>query len=75
MKNFKAMLKEINQYLPSNSTFRYKGLSLPWNIPDDILNSANKEMSSLGSEEMYSIAKRFLSKFRGVLKHSYLCCH
>ena len=71
VKNFKAMLKEINQYLPSNSTFRYKGLSLPWNIPDDILNSANKEMSSLGSEEMYSIAKRFLSKFSGVLKHSY----
>ena len=71
VKKMKQMLQKINQFLPSNSTFRYKGLRLPWNIPVDILNSASKEMSALGSEEMYSIAKRFLSKFRGVLQHSY----
>ena len=67
----KALMKKINRFLPNNSTLRYKDLSLPWDIPADILNSADKEMSTLGLEEMYSIAKRFLSKFRGVLKHSY----
>ena len=71
MRKMKALLKEINRFLPNNSTLRYKGLSLPWDIPADILDSADKEMSTLGLEEMYSIAKRFLSKFHGVLKHSY----
>lgn len=66
-----ALLKKINRFFPSNSTFRYKSLSLPWHIPSDILNSASKEMSALGLEEMYSIAKRFRARFHGVLKHGY----
>ena len=71
MNKVKSMLQKINLLFPSNSTFRYKDLLLPWSIPYDILNSASKEMSALGSEEMYSIAKRFLAEFRGVLKHGY----
>lgn len=71
IQKMKELLEEINQFFPSNSTFRYNGLSLPWSIPYDILNSASKEMSALGSEEMYSIAKRFLKRFPGVLKHGY----
>lgn len=71
IKNAKRLLENINRFFPNNSTFHYKGLSLPWSFPPDVLNSASKEMSELGTEEMYSIAKRFLSKFRGILKHSY----
>jgi len=71
VKKMKELLEKINSFFPSNSTFRYNGLSLPWSIPADILNSASKEMSALGSEEMYSIAKRFLTRFPGVLKHGY----
>lgn len=71
IKKAKELLEKINRFFPSNSTFNYKGLSLPWSLPPDILNSASKEMSELGTEEMYSIAKRFLAKFRGILKHGY----
>lgn len=51
VKKMKELLEKINRFFPSNSTFRYNGLSLPWSIPADILNSASKEMSALGSEE------------------------
>ena len=71
VQKMKELLEKINRFFPGNSTFRYNGLSLPWNVPPDILNSASKEMSALGSEEMYSIAKRFLARFPGVLKHGY----
>lgn len=71
VKKMKALLTAINRSLPSNATIRYKGLSLPWSIPNDILNSAGKEMSSLGTEEMYFIAKRLSSTFRSTLKHGY----
>lgn len=71
VKKMKELLEKINRFFPSNSTFRYNGLSLPWSIPPDILSSASKEMSALGLEEMYSIAERFLTKFPGVLKHGY----
>lgn len=71
IKKMKDLLKEINRFLPANSTISYKDLSLPWKIPHEVLNAANKEMSTLGSEEMYSIAKRFRSKFHRVLQHSY----
>ena len=67
----KKMLEKINQVFPSNSTIHYKGLSLPWNIPNDILQAASKEISALGSEEMYSIARRLLAEFRSVLEHGY----
>ena len=71
VKKMKELLEKINRFFPSNSTFRYNGLTLPWSIPPDILNSASKEMSALGSEEMYFIAKRFLARFPSVLKHGY----
>lgn len=71
VKKMKELLEKINQFYPGNSTFRYNDLSLPWSIPLDILNAASKEMSALGLEEMYSIAKRFLAEFPGVLKHGY----
>lgn len=71
IKKAKKLLEKINRFFPNNSTFHYKGLSLPWSFPPDIINSASKEMSELGTEEMYSMARRFLSKFRGILKHGY----
>ena len=71
VQKMKELLEKINRFYSGNSTFRYNGLSLPWSIPPDILNSASKEMSSLGLEEMYSIAKRFLAKFPGILEHGY----
>lgn len=71
VKKMKDLLREINQHLSRDSLIRYKNLSLPWSIPTDILDSAGKEMSSLGTEEMYSIGKRLLSKFPSALQHGY----
>lgn len=64
------LLNKINPFF-INNTFRYKGLSLPWSIPSDILNSASKELSQLGAQEMYLIAKRFFAKFPAVFKYGY----
>ena len=69
------ILKELNAFFPvnqtDNTTFRYKGLSLPWSIPADVRNAASKELSSLGAQEMYWIAKRIRAKFPELFKHGY----
>ena len=69
------ILEVLNAFFPvnqtNNTTFRYKGLSLPWNIPADVRNAANKELSSLGAQEMYWIAKRIRAKFPEIFKDGY----
>lgn len=69
------ILKRLNAFFPvnktDNTTFRYKGLSLPWSIPADVKNSASKELSRLGAQEMYWIAKRIRAKFPELFKHGY----
>ena len=67
----KQVLDKINELFSNNSTFIYKGLSLPWIMPADMESSASKELSKLGSEEMYSIAQRLRDTFAGVLGHGY----
>ena len=75
VENIELILKRLNKFFPANNKdntiFRYKGLSLPWNIPSDVKNSANKELSKLGAQEMYWIAERMRAKFPELFKHSY----
>lgn len=65
------IMETLNVFFPVNATFRYKGLSLPWNIPADVRNAAHKELSELGAQEMYMIAKRMRAKFPDLFKHGY----
>ena len=69
------ILRRLNSFFPvnktDNTTFRYKGLSLPWNIPADVKNSASKELSRLGAQEMYWIAQRMRARFPELFKHGY----
>ena len=65
------IMERLNVYFPATMKFRYKGLSLPWNIPTDVKNAAHKELSKLGAQEMYMIAKRMSAKFPGLFKHGY----
>ena len=68
-------LERLNSFLSvnkaANATFRYKGLSLPWKIPLDVKNSASKELSKLGAQEMYWIAKRLRERFPELFEKDY----
>ena len=77
VQNMTRILERINSFFHVNktdntsTTFQYKGLSLPWSIPKDVTNSANKELSRLGSQEMYFIAQRMRTRFPELFKHGY----
>ncbi|XP_028400501.1 multiple inositol polyphosphate phosphatase 1-like [Dendronephthya gigantea] len=73
--NMGWFLRRLNSFLSlnnrANATFRYKGLTLPWEIPLDVRNSASKELSRLGAQEMYWIAKRLRERFPELFKKDY----
>lgn len=75
VKSFSRILETINAFFPTNktdnTTFRYKGLTLPWQIPDDVKNRANKELSRLGEQEMFWIGKHIHAQFPELFKNGY----
>lgn len=71
LKKIKDVVESINRFFPDNSTFQYKKLILPWTLPLDYEQAANKELAHSGEREMYKIAKRYLATFPSVLGHPY----
>ena len=67
-RKIEEVVRAINRF---SSTFRYKKLKLPWEMPLDFQQAGHKELARTGEKEMYDIAKRFVAKFPDVLGHRY----
>ena len=65
------LLTRLNEIYTVNSPFRYQNLSLPWNTPPEWKDAEPSELSSVGENEHYSIAKRFRSRFPEVFDKEY----
>lgn len=65
------LLNKLNDIYTTDSQFHYKNLTLPWNKPDEWNDAEPSELSSVGENEQYNIAKRFRSRFPEVFVKEY----
>lgn len=65
------LLAKLNKIYTVNSPFRYQNLTLPWNKPPEWKHADPSELSSVGENEQYNIAKRFRSRFPEVFVKEY----
>ena len=65
------LLNKLNEIYTASSPFRYKNLTLPWNQPREWNDAEPSELSSVGENEQYNIAKRFRSRFPEVFVKEY----
>lgn len=65
------LLNKLNEIYTVSSPFRFKNLTLPWNKPREWNDAEPSELSSVGENEQYNIAKRFRSRFPEVFVKEY----
>ncbi|XP_078350829.1 multiple inositol polyphosphate phosphatase 1-like [Oculina patagonica] len=65
------LLTKLNEIYTVNSPFHYQNLTLPWNEPPEWKDAAPGELSTVGENEQYSIAKRFRARFPEVFIKEY----
>ena len=65
------LLNKLNEIYTVRSPFHYKNLTLPWSKPREWNDAEPSELSSVGENEQYNIAKRFRSRFPEVFVKEY----
>lgn len=65
------LLTSLNKIYTVNKPFRYQNLSLPWDRPGVWSDAEPSELTSVGENEQYNIAKRFRSRFPEVFVKNY----
>ncbi|KAJ7371064.1 PHOsphatase [Desmophyllum pertusum] len=65
------LLTSLNKIYTVNKPFRYQNLTIPWDKPRAWSDAEPSELTSVGENEQYNIAKRFRSRFPEVFVKNY----
>lgn len=68
-KRMEDLLKKLNN--AHKTIFKYKNITLPWSLPFVYSLADGKELSPAGEIDLYSLAKRFRSRFPGIFQKTY----